>query len=111
MNAPNGSNIFSDLGGIRGLKLRQLRVALDFKEGLLSGGRHNLRIRHRQDKGREIKAERVSIHQPDRGNGMSKGRADLDVDRCIPRITGVLSLRLLLFGLGVGHGTEVINEV
>ena len=41
---------------------------------------------------------------------MSKGRADLDVDRLISII---LNLRWLLsvFGFGVGHGTEDISEV
>ena len=39
VNVPNGSNVFSNLVGIRGLKLRQLRVSLDFEEDFLSGGR------------------------------------------------------------------------
>jgi len=42
MNVPNCSNVFSDLVGIRRLKLRQLRVPLDFKEDFLPGGRQNL---------------------------------------------------------------------
>jgi len=44
VNVPNGSNVFPDLVGIRRLKLRQLRVSLDFEEDFLSGGRQNLDV-------------------------------------------------------------------
>lgn len=109
MNVPNGSNVFPNLGGIRRLKLRQLRTFLDFKIDFLPGGRQNLQIRRDQSERREIKTESISIHHPGRGNDMSKGRADLDVDRFILR---VLSLRLWVFGLlGVGHGAEFVGEV
>ena len=62
VNVPDSSNIFSDLVGICRLKLRQLRVPLDFKKDLLSRGRQNLRIRHNRGKRREIEVENISIH-------------------------------------------------
>ena len=62
VDAPDGSNVFSDLVGIRRLKFRQLRVPLDFEEDFLSGGCQNLPIQYRHGKRREIKAENISIH-------------------------------------------------
>ena len=62
VNVPDGPNVFSDLIGIRRLKLRQLRVPLDFKEDFLSGGRQNLQIRHHHEKRREIEGGNVSVH-------------------------------------------------
>lgn len=62
VNVPDGPNVFSDLIGIRRLKLRQLRVPLDFKEDFLPGGRQNLQIQHRHGKRREIGGRNVSIH-------------------------------------------------
>lgn len=109
MDVPNCSNVFSDLVRIRRLKLRKLRVSLDFKEDLISGRRQNLQIQHHPCKRREIEAECVSIYHSDRPNDMSKGRADLNVDRVS---ISILSLRRLVFGLlGVGHGTQVYSEV
>ena len=57
VNVPNGSNIFSNLVGICCLKLRQLRVPLDFKEDFLPGGRQNLQIQRRRRERREIEAD------------------------------------------------------
>ena len=61
VDVPDCPNVFSDLIGIRPLKLRQLRVPLDFEEDFLSGGRQNLQIRHHHGKRREIEGENVSI--------------------------------------------------
>jgi hypothetical protein len=74
VNVPNASNVFSDLVGICRLKLRQLRVSLDFEEDFLSGGRQNLQTQHPQRKRREIEAEIFSIHRSDRATDMSKER-------------------------------------
>lgn len=108
MNLPNTSNVFSDFVGIRRLKLRQLRVPLDFEEDLLASGSQNLQIQHRQNKRREIEVEIVSIYQSNRGTDISKGWTDLDVDRLG---SPILQLRLLLGLLGVGHGTKLISRV
>lgn len=90
VNVPNGSNIFSNLVGICCLKLRQLRVPLDFKEDFLPGGRQNLQIQRRRRERREIEADFFSIYRSDRATGVSKGGTDLDVDSWRTRI--------LLFG-------------
>jgi len=105
VNVPNASNVFSNLAGVCPLKLRQLRVPLDFKEDFLSGGRHDLRIRDRRGKKREIEAEIFSIYWSDRATEVSKERTYLDVDRCI----GILRLYLVLVLLGVGHGVGVAS--
>lgn len=107
MNAPDGPNVFSNLGCIRRLKLRQLRIPLDFEKDFLSGGRQNLKIRYRHGKRREIEAESVSI----RGRivpptDLSKQRAYLDVDRCSVCLVTSFLLGLLL---GVRHDKEVIS--
>jgi len=105
VNVPNASNVFSNLAGICPLKLRQLRVPLDFKEDFLSGGCHDLRIRHRRGKRREIEAEIFSIYWSYRATEVSKERTYLDVDRCI----GILLLYWVLVPLGVRHGVEVAS--
>ena len=105
VNVPNAINVFSNLAGICPLKLRQFRVPLDFKEDFLSGGCHDLRIRHRRGKRREIGAEIFSIYWSDRGTGVSKERTYLDVDRCV----GILRLYLFRVLLGVRHGVEVAS--
>ena len=73
MNLPNTSNVFSDFVGIRRLKLRQLRVPLDFEEDFLASGRQNLQIQYHQNKRREIEVEIISIYQSNRGTDISKG--------------------------------------
>ena len=62
VNVPDCPNVFSDLICIRRLKLRQLRVPLDFKEDFLSSRCQNLQIRHHHGKRREIEGGNVSIH-------------------------------------------------
>ena len=104
VNAPNTIDVFSNFGGICPLELRQPRVPLDFEEDFLSGGCHNLRIRHRRGKRREIGAEIFSIYWSDRATGVSRERKYLDVDRCV-----ILRLYLLRVRLGVRHGVEVTS--
>lgn len=107
-NVPNGFDVFSNLVGIRRLKLRQLRVPLDFEENFLAGGRQDLRIRRRQRERREIEAEIFSIHWSDRVTGMSRERMYLDVDRRSSTVLLLGCCRLLVL-LKVRHDVEVIG--